>query len=269
VWEMMVAFIFGKKLQFVVPSGSMFGFNGLVTADGPWATERFPHTALKRRLMGFAVKQASGGPKEAMDEIQDIICAKACESATRIMGEITQLDDEDRRIYTDAWKKADGLECFEDLFQIAGNLIDSTNVADFARKGRRKAIGASERDEEIAKAAVGGLSEARRKRLDRKLNEFLPPKPTGEATPNELDKVSDEMTKVGFLAPDSTGHCLQKNSECPAGPGGGERSMPAKVKPARDMFKDIEVEDSEDSLAPYLPGGAKSSDKKSGPAAGV
>merc|ERR1711972_126990 len=127
--------------QFVVPGGSIFGFNGLVTARGTTATDRFPHTALKRRLMGFAVKQAKGEPPEAMKEIHNIICAKACESATKILGTITELEVADRKIYTDAWtKNDDGLDRFEDLFQIAGNLIESSNAGDFLRTDRRKNI---------------------------------------------------------------------------------------------------------------------------------
>merc|ERR1712066_149864 len=126
----MVTLMFGKKLQFVVPGGSMFGFDGFVTSKNP-PPERLPHTALKRRLMGFAVKQASGGPPEAMNEIKKIICEKACHYATTILGTITKIDDESKQIYQDAWTtNQDGLECFEDLFQIAGNLIDASNAAD-------------------------------------------------------------------------------------------------------------------------------------------
>merc|ERR1719293_603492 len=102
----------------------MFGFNGLVTSEA--AKERFPHKALRRRLMGFAVKQASGGPKEAMDEIQKIICEKACMYATTILGTIDKINEADKEIYQDAWTtNQDGLECFEDLFHIAGNLIEA------------------------------------------------------------------------------------------------------------------------------------------------
>jgi len=185
--------------------------------------------------MGFAVKQASGGPKEAMDEIQEIICAKACQSATKIIGTITELEEQYRDAYLDAWKKGDGLECFEDLFQIAGNLIESSNAADF-RRARRNNIAGDQQNKEMVDAAVGSLSANETKRLERKLDSYLPVKANGEANPNELNKVSDEMTKVGYLEPGTTGHCLQRNSECPEG-AGKERSKPAKVSDMKEVFR--------------------------------
>jgi len=252
VWEMMVALMFKKPLQFVMPGGSMFGFNGLVTSP---AFERLPHTALKRRLMGFAVKQASGGPEEAMNEIQGIICTKACEFTIEILNGnkeypngITKMKPEDKKIYEAAWTKpdADGLECFEDLFQIAGNLIQASNAAD-ARMDRRGNTNTIANNEQMVKAAVGGLSKDERRRLNQALEEVVDPRlteATGKANPDELDKVSDEMTKAGFLKPDSTGHCMQKSSECPFG-AVKEKSKPAKVSDLDDMLADIKVEDSD------------------------
>merc|ERR1719464_113112 len=146
------------------------------------------------------------------------------------MDSIDKLDDDSKKEYTDAWdENKDGIQCFEDLFQIAGSLIDSSNALEFTRRGRRNAM-ATDRDRDEAKAVAAEDRKKRWKEISEKLNKEMP-----DGVHRSHTKIAAKLAKLqrrnsfqGYRRPGVTGHCLLPNSECP-GTKEIERSRPAKT----------------------------------------